>query len=64
MTKPYKELDLSELKLERARLQHILGNKPKPNVYKQTKKSLGKINNLIAMRVSENLVHNTQIAVL
>ena len=51
MTKPYKEMDKSELKLERARLINILQNHPKPNTYKQTKKSLERVNNLLAERI-------------
>ena len=39
ITKRYKDMDVSELKLERARLINILQNHPKPSTYKQTKKN-------------------------
>ena len=51
MNKPYKEMDKSELKLERSRLIHILQNHPKPNTYKQTKKSLERVNKLLVERL-------------
>lgn len=55
MTKPYKELDLTELSMERIRLICILKDKPKPNTYKQTKKSLERINNLIVDKICATL---------
>lgn len=55
MSKAYKDMDLSELKLESARLIHILQNHPKPNTYKQTKKALERIDKLIAERIVELL---------
>ena len=53
MTKAYKDMDKSELKLERARLIHILQNHPKPNTYKQTKKSLERVNRLLVNTLVE-----------
>lgn len=51
MTKPYKELNVDELKLERARLKNILQNHPKPNTYKQAKKSLERVEKLLVERL-------------
>ena len=51
MTKAYKDMDIDELKLERARLVNILQNHPKPNTYKQTKKSLERVNKLLVEKL-------------
>lgn len=51
MSKAYKDMNLDELKLERARLEHILQNHPKPNTYKQTKKALERVMNLMMERL-------------
>lgn len=51
MSKAYKDMDYSELKLERARLKYILCNHPKPNTYKQTKKSLERVEKLMVERL-------------
>ena len=47
MSKAYKDMDVSELSMERMRLKYILRNHPKPIEYKQTKKSLERVEKLI-----------------
>lgn len=47
MSKAYKDMDISELSMERMRLKYILRNHPKPIEYKQTKKSLERVEKLI-----------------
>ena len=54
-SKAYKDMDLSELKMERLRLVRILSSHPKPNTYKQTKKALNRINDLMAQKVADTL---------
>lgn len=54
MCKAYKDMDVSELSMERMRLKQILKNHPKPIEYKQTKKSLEKIEKLIIDKLTEN----------
>ena len=51
MCKPYKELNVVELKAERLRLKYILSNHPKPNTYKQAKKSLERVEKLLVERL-------------
>ena len=55
MSKAYKDMDISELSLERMRLKHILRNHPKPNEYKQAKASLERVEKLIAEMVGRTL---------
>lgn len=55
MCKAYKDMDISELSLERMRLKYILRNHPKPIEYKQTKKSLERVEKLIAELVGRTL---------
>lgn len=55
MSKAYKDMDLSELSMERLRLKHILTNKPQPIEYKQTKKSLERVEKLIATLVGRKI---------
>jgi len=54
MSKAYKDMDVSELSMERMRLKYILRNHPKPIEYKQTKKSLERIEKLIVDKLTEN----------
>ena len=54
-SKAYKDMDLKELKMERLRLVRILGSHPKPITYKQTKKALNRINDLMAQKVADTL---------
>ena len=61
ITKRYKDMDVSELKLERARLIHILQNHPKPNTYKQTKKSLERVNNLLVERYYDEKISKNNL---
>ena len=61
MTKRYKDMDVSELKLERARLINILQNHPKPNTYKQTKKSLERVNNLLVERYYDEKISKNNL---
>ena len=56
MSKAYKDMDLSELSMERLRLKNILQNHPKPNTYKQSKKSLERVENLMAALVGRTLI--------
>lgn len=58
MTQPYKDLNISELSMERLRLKQILQNHPKPNTYKQTKKSLERIEKLIVDKILEEKQRN------
>lgn len=53
--KPYKEMSIQELSGEQARLKYIITHHPKPFTYKQAKKSLERINRLIAQKVSNSL---------
>ena len=53
MTKAYKDMDISELSLERMRLKHILQNKPTPKTYRCTKASLEKVEKLLVDKVVE-----------
>ena len=46
-SKSYKEMTISELCGEQARLKYIITHHPKPFTYKQTKKALERINRLI-----------------
>ena len=55
MCKAYKDMDISELSLERLRLKHILRNHPKQIEYKQAKASLERVEKLIAELVGRNL---------
>lgn len=55
MCKAYKEMDISELSLERLRLKHILRNHPKQIEYKQAKASLERVEKLIVELVGRNL---------
>ena len=61
ITKRYKDMDVSELKLERARLINILQNHPKPNTYKQTKKSLERVNNLLVERYYDEKISKNNL---
>ena len=60
MTKAYKDMDLSELSMERLRLKNILQNHPKPNTYKQSKKSLERVENLMAALVGRTLLNESK----
>lgn len=60
MSKAYKDMDLTELSMERLRLKHILQNHPKPNTYKQSKKSLERVENLMAKLVGRTLLNENK----
>ena len=60
MSKAYKDMDLSELSMERLRLKNILQNHPKPNTYKQSKKSLERVENLMATLVGRTLLNENK----
>ena len=55
MSKAYKDMSVEELEMERLRLKCILMNHPKPNTYKQTKKSLERVEKLIVDKLVERL---------
>ena len=48
-------MSIQELSGEQARLKYIITHHPKPFTYKQAKKSLERINRLIAQKVSNSL---------
>lgn len=60
MSKAYKDMNLTELSMERLRLKHILRNHPKPNTYKQSKKSLEREENLMAQSVGRTLLNENK----
>ena len=60
MCKAYKDMDISELSLERMRLKHILRNHPKPIEYKQAKASLERVENIMAELVGRTLKNENQ----
>lgn len=60
MSKAYKDMDLGELKMEQLRLKYILRNHPKPIEYKQSKKSLQRVENLMAKLVGRTLLNENK----
>lgn len=60
MSKAYKDMDVSELSLERMRLKYILRNHPKQIEYKQAKASLERVENLMSKLVGRTLLNESK----
>lgn len=60
MCKAYKNMDLTELSVERIRLKYILRNHPKPIEYKQAKASLETVENLMSKLVGRTLKNESE----
>ena len=60
MCKAYKDMDLTELSMERLRLKHILRNHPKQIEYKQAKASLERVETLMAKIVGGTLKNESK----
>ena len=60
MCKAYKDMDLTELSMERMRLKHILKNHPKQIEYKQAKASLERVENLMSKLVGRTLLNESK----
>jgi len=60
MSKAYKDMNVSELSMERMRLKYILRNHPKPIEYRQTKKSLEKVEKLMSKLVGRTLKNESK----
>ena len=60
MCKAYKDMDISELSMERMRLKHILRNHPKQIEYKQAKASLERVEKLMANLAGGTLKHESK----
>ena len=60
MCKAYKDMDLTELSMERLRLKHILRNHPKQIEYKQAKASLERVETLMAKIVGGRLKNESK----
>ena len=60
MCKAYKNMDLTELSVERLRLKHILRNHPNRIEYKQAKASLETVENLMSKLVGRTLKNESK----
>ena len=60
MCKAYKDMDLTELSVERMRLKYILRNHPKQIEYKQAKASLETVEKLMSEKVGGTLKNESK----